>query len=47
MEARYIHGQKGKGMFTFYGGRPEDYQHRVGDEPTVLVYIQILQFRLI
>jgi hypothetical protein len=36
-EARYIHGQKGKGMFTFYGGHdPEDYQHQVGDEPTVL-----------
>ena len=36
-EARYIHGQKGKGMFTFYGGHdPEDYQHRVGDEPTIL-----------
>ncbi|MGV8994754.1 MAG: asparagine synthetase B [Flavobacterium sp.] len=36
-EARYIHGQKGKGMFTFYGGHdPEDYQHRVGDEPTLL-----------
>ena len=36
-EARYIHGQVGKGFFTFYGGHdPEDYQHRVGDEPTVL-----------
>ena len=36
-EARYIHGQVGKGMFTYYGGHdPEDYQHRVGDEPTVL-----------
>ncbi|SCY67522.1 asparagine synthetase B [Flavobacterium caeni] len=36
-EARYIHGQIGKGMFTYYGGHdPEDYQHRVGDEPTVL-----------
>ena len=36
-EARYIHGEKGKGFFTFYGGHdPEDYQHRVGDEPTVL-----------
>jgi hypothetical protein len=36
-EARYIHGQKGKGFFTFYGGHdPEDYQHRVGDAPTVL-----------
>ena len=36
-EARYIHGQKGKGMFTFYGGHdPEDYEHQVGDAPTVL-----------
>ncbi|MBN9286037.1 MULTISPECIES: asparagine synthetase B [unclassified Flavobacterium] len=36
-EARYIHGTKGKGMFTFYGGHdPEDYEHRVGDAPTVL-----------
>lgn len=36
-EARYIHGTRGKGMFTFYGGHdPEDYEHRVGDAPTVL-----------
>jgi hypothetical protein len=36
-EARYIHGEKGKGMFTFYGGHdPEDYRHQVGDAPTVL-----------
>lgn len=36
-EARYIHSQIGKGFFTYYGGHdPEDYQHRVGDEPTVL-----------
>lgn len=36
-EARYIHSQKGKGFFTFYGGHdPEDFQHRVGDEPTDL-----------
>jgi hypothetical protein len=36
-EARYIHGQKGKGMFTFFGGHdPEDFQHRVGDPTTVL-----------
>ena len=36
-EARYIHGIKGKGMFTFYGGHdPEDYQHRVGDPKTEL-----------
>lgn len=36
-EARYIHGEKGKGMFTFFGGHdPEDFQHQVGDPPTVL-----------
>jgi hypothetical protein len=36
-EARYIHGKKGKGMFTFFGGHdPEDFQHHVGDSPTVL-----------
>ncbi|MNF36643.1 hypothetical protein D3C84_175420 [compost metagenome] len=36
-EARYIHGEKGKGMFTFYSGHdPEDFQHQVGDPPTVL-----------
>ena len=36
-EARYIHGVKGKGMFTFYGGHdPEDYQHKVGDAKTEL-----------
>jgi hypothetical protein len=36
-EARYLHGTKGKGMFTFYGGHdPEDYAHRVGDPKTEL-----------
>ncbi len=36
-EARYIHGVKGKGMWTFYGGHdPEDYSHRVGDPKTEL-----------
>jgi hypothetical protein len=36
-EARYIHGEKGKGMFTYYSGHdPEDFQHQVGDPPTVL-----------
>lgn len=36
-EAHYIHGIKGKGFFTFYGGHdPEDYQHRVGDAKTEL-----------
>lgn len=36
-EARYIHGEFGKGQWTFYGGHdPEDYQHLVGDPPTDL-----------
>jgi hypothetical protein len=35
--ARYIHGEYGKGTWTFYGGHdPEDYQHLVGDPPTDL-----------
>lgn len=36
-EARYIHGEFGKGTWTYYGGHdPEDYQHMVGDPPTDL-----------
>ena len=36
-EARYIHGEFGKGTWTFYGGHdPEDYEHRVGHPPTDL-----------
>ena len=36
-EAKYIHGEMGKGMWTFYGGHdPEDYQHFVGDPKTDL-----------
>ncbi len=36
-EVRYLHGETGKGQFTFYGGHdPEDYQHQVGDPPTDL-----------
>jgi len=36
-EVRYIHGNLGKGTFTFLGGHdPEDYQHFVGDPPTNL-----------
>lgn len=36
-EIRYIHGNNGKGTFTFYGGHdPEDYTHAVGDPPTQL-----------
>ena len=36
-EVKYIHGNRGKGTFTFLGGHdPEDYQHFVGDTPTNL-----------
>jgi len=36
-EVRYIHGEFGKGTWTFYGGHdPEDYQHYVGDPATDL-----------
>ncbi|MEW6510444.1 MAG: asparagine synthetase B [Bacteroidota bacterium] len=36
-EVRYLHGNYGRGTFTFYGGHdPEDYQHAVGDPPTDL-----------
>lgn len=36
-EVRYIHGDYGKGTWTFYGGHdPEDYQHFIGDPPTDL-----------
>ena len=34
---KYIHGNVGKGTFTFLGGHdPEDYRHLVGDPPTDL-----------
>lgn len=36
-EVRYIHGNRGRGMWTFYGGHdPEDYKHHVGEDPTDL-----------
>jgi len=36
-EVKYLHGQFGRGTFTFFGGHdPEDYQHMVGDPPTDL-----------
>ena len=36
-EVKYIHGNVGRGTFTFYGGHdPEDYQHMVYDPPTQL-----------
>jgi hypothetical protein len=48
-EARYIHGEFGKGQWTFYGGHdPEDYQHAVGDPPTDLgLYPSSPGYRLI
>lgn len=48
-EVRYIHGQFGKGQWTFYGGHdPEDYQHMVGDPPTDLnLYPNSPGYRLI
>ena len=34
---KYIHGNYGRGTFTFFGGHdPEDYQHAVGDPKTEL-----------
>ena len=36
-EVKYVHGQYGRGTFTFLGGHdPEDYQHMVGDPETKL-----------
>jgi len=46
---RYIHGNLGRGTFTFYGGHdPEDYQHAVGDPKTDLsLYKNSPGYRLI
>ncbi|MBN2070737.1 MAG: asparagine synthetase B [Candidatus Krumholzibacteriota bacterium] len=48
-EVRYLHGNFGKGTFTFFGGHdPEDYQHLVGDPPTDLnLYPRSPGYRLI
>lgn len=36
-EVKYLHGEYGKGTWTFLGGHdPEDYRHYVGDPPTDL-----------
>jgi hypothetical protein len=38
-EVKYIHGNQGRGTWTFLGGHdPEDYQHFVGDSPTDLSF---------
>jgi hypothetical protein len=48
-EARYIHGEYGKGTWTFLSGHdPEDYQHFVYDPPTDLnLYPNSPGYRLI
>lgn len=48
-QIKYIHGNFGRGTFTFYGGHdPEDYQHAVGDPPTDLnLYKNSPGYRLI
>jgi len=48
-QVKYIHGNYGRGTFTFYGGHdPEDYQHAVGDPSTDLsLYKNSPGYRLI
>ncbi|MEQ9438535.1 MAG: asparagine synthetase B [Cyclobacteriaceae bacterium] len=48
-EAKYIHGEFGRGFWTFYGGHdPEDYQHNIGEQPTDLsLYPNSPGYRLI
>jgi hypothetical protein len=38
-DVKYIHGNQGRGTWTFLGGHdPEDYHHFVGDKPTDLAF---------
>ena len=48
-QVKYIHGNFGRGFFSFYGGHdPEDYQHAVSDPPTDLeLHKQSPGYRLI
>ena len=48
-EVRYIHGEMGKGTWTWLSGHdPEDYRHFIGDPPTDLeLYPNSPGFRLI
>jgi hypothetical protein len=48
-EVKYLHGNVGRGTFTFLGGHdPEDYQHAVGDPPTDLsLHVNSPGYRLI
>jgi hypothetical protein len=48
-DVKYLHGQRGKGYFTFYAGHdPEDFMHLVGDGQTDLDHFrQSAGYRLI
>jgi hypothetical protein len=48
-EVKYLHGNFGRGTFTFLGGHdPEDYQHAVGDPATDLsLHVNSPGYRLI
>jgi len=48
-EVKYLHGNVGRGTFTFLGGHdPEDYQHAVGNPPTDLsLHVNSPGYRLI
>lgn len=48
-QVKYIHGNYGRGFFSFYGGHdPEDYKHAVGDPETDLsLYKNSPGYRLI
>ena len=48
-QVKYLHGNFGRGTFTFYGGHdPEDYQHYINDPPTQLsLYKNSPGYRLI
>jgi hypothetical protein len=48
-DAKYLHGIRGAGAFTFYAGHdPEDFEHLVGDKATDLnSYKQSAGYRLI
>lgn len=48
-EVKYLHGNFGKGTFTYFAGHdPEDYQHFIGDPPTDLsLHKQSPGYRLI
>lgn len=48
-EVKYVHGNVGKGSFTFLGGHdPEDFRHLVGEKPTdVTLHVNSPGYRLI